>query len=711
MKNKALVFAIALIILLPTLSFVQAQTPGTGECTDSDGGVDPGQYYIKGSVTNPGRVDYCAGNSNTILMEAFCKADGTSSIKDYTCSYGCENGACKSPCTDSDGGKDYFKRGIVTSSGVTAEDTCSGDWLFEYYCNGSKTSGEWYYCPTTSTTSNYVCRAGACLLESLLSTIFSSPDNYFINFYLDTAKVVKKRLYIINPYQEPVYAFITPSPLYYYDENYNLKFTDLVNKYDIRFTDESGNELKYDNWYGNEYGPPYMWQIEIPASSSVVVLMEVKEEVPSLNDIREIPFEVSVDLVRKKTFEYWSNQKRNYNLKSYPSNFFRAEDYKIDFYSNNRNGEEKLIFINSFSTKRWWKVDLSVDIIGYGGNAGRSIWQAVLNNYTFNLSYEDGTKVKSSSWYAGKVWYDNEILLDPGKKVTLTLKAKTNYSIWPYQDQTDFFKISGGLITENYGVANSIEKDFTTILHFSAQEGDLCDEYGAGKCVYSITENKALKCDGSVWKLATCDECPGVCPLVCTDTDGGKNYDIKGKVNGTNASGVWNEVTDYCRTTNVLREYYCAPSISLTRYTSTDYTCPLGCSDGKCKKEQIKEGEICTREDGACAYNGTRLLKCVTTSTGKIWQLATCSECSCGIDEECSDTTTPQCREIGEYPTDDECEENPDWWGCYTDGDGDSRSCSSFDIESGCSGYFYDNECDSDVCGLGLICIWDSLEC
>ena len=68
----------------------------------------------------------------------------------------------------------------------------------------------------------------------------------------------------------------------------------------------------------------------------------------------------------------------------------------------------------------------------------------------------------------------------------------------------------------------------------------------------------------------------------CTDTDGGKNYYSKGivkLVNGLSDS-------DFCRTNSILAEFSCS-----TGYSGWDvhnYTCPHGCENGSCVKEEVE---------------------------------------------------------------------------------------------------------------------------
>src|SRR3989344_4954163 len=70
---------------------------------------------------------------------------------------------------------------------------------------------------------------------------------------------------------------------------------------------------------------------------------------------------------------------------------------------------------------------------------------------------------------------------------------------------------------------------------------------------------------------------------VCTDSDGGKNYNVKGNVVASSPTpGYTGNVYDYCKTdgTNALAEYFCDGSTNLM--TAQHHVCPNGCSNGAC---------------------------------------------------------------------------------------------------------------------------------
>ncbi len=158
-------------------------------CTDSDGGKN---HYTKGYIECPDGScsktwDYCAKssvdlpgttNSGTYLYEMWCNEYGYPQMEFHTCDNGCVDGACirsEATCKDSDGGKEYYIKGVTTlSTGQKHTDSCTyctgdctspGDCppvecfgVIEYYCDGNGITGTNYDCPNG-------CVDGACVRD------------------------------------------------------------------------------------------------------------------------------------------------------------------------------------------------------------------------------------------------------------------------------------------------------------------------------------------------------------------------------------------------------------------------------------------------------------------------------------------------------------------------------------------------------------------
>lgn len=90
------------------------------------------------------------------------------------------------------------------------------------------------------------------------------------------------------------------------------------------------------------------------------------------------------------------------------------------------------------------------------------------------------------------------------------------------------------------------------------------------------------------------------CPLKgCSDSDGGKNYYIKGIVTGNNVDGQKMELNDVCEG-NEVHEYFCKEPnpqgdyLERENYGFENYPCPYQCKDGVC----IGEKPVCG--NGVC---------------------------------------------------------------------------------------------------------------
>lgn len=165
-------------------------------CTDSDGGKD---YYTKGFVSvfvgHPSdgyHYDACYGDR---LAEYFCNEDGTLGSTGYDCPNGCSDGACINEtvtCTDSDGGKNYYVKGTLTSpdKSTPRTDYCTDEpWgshranLIEYYCTSETTSASYgFECPNG-------CEDGACKPEPSM-TLADYPSPFVINGQLNSLLVI-----------------------------------------------------------------------------------------------------------------------------------------------------------------------------------------------------------------------------------------------------------------------------------------------------------------------------------------------------------------------------------------------------------------------------------------------------------------------------------------------------------------------------------------
>jgi hypothetical protein len=99
--------------------------------------------------------------------------------------------------------------------------------------------------------------------------------------------------------------------------------------------------------------------------------------------------------------------------------------------------------------------------------------------------------------------------------------------------------------------------------------------------------NRLYGCSPVSYETPTIATETGTTGLNCTDSDGGKNYYVRGSLGGLCAGGgscgSW---IDSCRD-SVLTEYFCDGNNVNTNFVT--YTCPNGCENGACKEGIVSE--------------------------------------------------------------------------------------------------------------------------
>jgi len=239
-----------------------------------------------------------------------------------------------------------------------------------------------------------------------------------------------------------------------------------------------------------------------------------------------------------------------------------------------------------------------------------------------------------------------------------------------------------------------------------------CSSYGSGFWCGTYEEWK-LECNSIGQKYAAnCTSGDGIAGgycikcLNCTDSDGGKNYYIKGTATGGDSNG-YSSLTDSCAggpgvDIRTLAEAYCSGNTILKE----NYICPNGCKDGACIAgplcgNNIKEsGEVCDGSDlggqscvgqgfnsGTLSCNincsGFDTIGCVVNPT-----CSKCSDCdtlftSCSY-QECKQDCGIGCYYRGVIPLLEDCVDL-------------SYACSN--LIKGCSDYSKE-ECGNNPCKL-----------
>lgn len=166
-----------------------------------------------------------------------------------------------------------------------------------------------------------------------------------------------------------------------------------------------------------------------------------------------------------------------------------------------------------------------------------------------------------------------------------------------------------------------------------ASQQILCKPEGDCPVLYSVKE-AVCGADGNIeTKEVYCnvgEVCgDGVCaaaPLSnatreCTDSDGGKIYDVLGSTFGYQRGflGIltFKNITDYCADASTLSEGYCSGSLMLAE----QHTCAEGCADGVCVVVPKENGAECASNDecisGTCIRGMTGAGVCNETYTGE----------------------------------------------------------------------------------------------
>ncbi len=124
---------------------------------------------------------------------------------------------------------------------------------------------------------------------------------------------------------------------------------------------------------------------------------------------------------------------------------------------------------------------------------------------------------------------------------------------------------------------------------------------------YKICDYPQICISGTVGQGATCGSDVGSV-YKCSDTDGGRNYGMKGTTEVSGVTGILS-VEDFCIDNSWLKEYACKADNTLG---GDIYQCPYGCENGVCKNAP-STAEWCKDSDLGKNYGvkGT-----VTTSRG-----------------------------------------------------------------------------------------------
>jgi hypothetical protein len=244
-----------------------------------------------------------------------------------------------------------------------------------------------------------------------------------------------------------------------------------------------------------------------------------------------------------------------------------------------------------------WGVDSPDDGTNSNYNGGESVTDGIVGKYwdkMFELWYVQNVVQTCTDSDGGMNYYV--------KGNTTGIAFGTNY----VSTLTDFCWPNGyghdGAVSEWYCLNSTHMTNTSYICPKGCQDG---------ACI-----NSTISCGNGICEVGeTCSNCPNDCGCsinqtccsdgtcknscnapTCTDSDGGINYYVKGKISGNVPPGYITE--DICLAGNTLRETFCDLNDNNSDGylgTSVLYSCPNGCQDGACvnvtSQTCAKEGE------------------------------------------------------------------------------------------------------------------------
>jgi hypothetical protein len=512
----------------------------TGVCSDPDNGIN---YFTKGTTVGAQGDTYPDVCSTTNeLMEYYC-SNNTVTFETKTCV--CENGACKQNvvCSGKTNGKNYFKEGFITCHGGTFTDTCdSNGYLAEYYYQDNNIYSDFIKCANGCYGRN-TCKG---------SGTFTRPVT------ADNMTLEKNREYDIGWLSQDYFSFDIAVMLYEVrfvnnkEELFNGRV--LGTSYTVagvtapeRFFHWTGINSISDGWYKLGLSPVGM-------------------------------SEANGSFVYSKSFQIASQQTQTHTECQNGAcvNISGTGTNQCTFGNNSAcqtsthtecNTSKQCVTVNGAGTN---VCTLGNDSTCGGGNGtctdtdgGRSyfVYGDVSSHDSIN-----GNRRFYDSCSGGQL---TEQYCDGNNSKTETYWCNNGCSsgacIGAVCSETD-----SGRDYFNAGVTTDANGNRST---------DICANGILGE-YYCGSDNRTTNYE-SITCANGCDSynkaCKATVPL-CTDSDNGKDYFVKGTTSITGGSSL----IDQCVDSTQLKEHYCASSTSTT--ISTEYKiCTNGCEYGLCK--------------------------------------------------------------------------------------------------------------------------------
>ncbi len=465
-------------------------------------------------------------------------------------------------CTDSDGGKNYYVRGVIAYEGrrSAAIDSCSNaNTLSEGYCENNEVKWETHVCPNG-------CKDGACTApecEAIGSLNEGESSTYTVgawDYYVEATNIAEAVILTVNG---EITDSLDEEGSYILANGKIIKvlkiFSDSVTFCFLKgCIDSDGWKNYYEKGTVHGLEAPGVWSewtdycglagdeegmvveyVCMPDNYGEKVLYNCPNGCEDGACIQDN--QVRFDLAVMSKCPYGTKVENTMN--NLIDQFRSYLDFNLDLLSYIRNGE--IYSLHGESETEGNKIQICakkyepsgyMDMIVCMNQDLRNIpddWESCADEYGLDVN-----AIKACAYG------------DEGEEL-----------LWDSAERLAAQGISGSPTMHINGVQYDGLRDEDSL------KKAICDAFGT---------NKPSICDG-----LTVD---------CTDSDGGKNYYVKGILQGTLSGGASTTVEDYCNdgvdlgkklaTGSHVSEYYChGGSIHFGREITL---CPQGCKDGAC---------------------------------------------------------------------------------------------------------------------------------
>ncbi len=538
-------------------------------CDDSDGGKD---YNVKGRVTassptsSTDVTDLCS--DSTKVVEYFC-TNLQQSGETYTCPNGCSNGACVSSsatttttanqttntattsnqttsvsCADSDGGKNYNVQGRTTATSGDITDiteVCSGKYVIEHSCASTGLiASEYYLCANGC--SNGACVSGTTTLNQTTSTtttsIVAAPTTSTTTTTSVSAgassggKTTSTKLEISEGvFEENTIEEKTEGEIKIKTEA--KKFTDRIgNKVEVKVK----TEIREDG--------TTLIEEEREFFTKSGILIKLKSIIE--NDGANIKIKREIEIGGEKIESGMEMMEK-----------FEGEEVKLKAKLSNGNEQEIKIMpdrASEIAIEQLKSKNFNVELKEVGEeNNLKAVYIAKVDENGRLLGL---FKVRLKS--EAQINSETGEILDLKKQWWNFLAIKLKEPLTLLGNQTNITNIT---LPPPVNITINNTNNLTNIT-LPAPINQTNISFGNQTNLTNITLPSSIN-----WSIN----------YSCTDSDGGKNYSIKGNVVAKSPTADIN-VTDLCSDSIKVVEYFCINSSQ----SGETHNCPNGCSNGAC---------------------------------------------------------------------------------------------------------------------------------